>query len=365
MAQVFPPAPTTNIDWDNLSFKATEVNGHIECKFVRGDNAQWSAPKFVKSPYLPIHGLAPCVNYGMQAFEGMKAFRHADGHITVFRPDKNADRLAKSADTISVPPVPTDLFVECVKLAVAINAEYLPPHGKGAMYIRPLVLGTGPLLGLGSPEEYTFCVFVTPVGTYHGSKPIDGLIIEDFDRAAPLGTGACKVGGNYAPVIKFSNRAHDDGFGITLHLDSKTHTEIDEFSTAGFVGVRRDSGTTTVIVPDSKCVLDSVTVQSVCHIAKETFGFTVEKRRIPYAELAELDEVMASGTAAVLVPLKTLTRKSTNDKLSFNVGEDKEGGEVFKKLITTLKGMQAGDVEDTYAWNAEVGPAPEGFVNEA
>lgn len=300
----------------------------------------------------------------MQAFEGMKAFRHADGRITVFRPDKNAARLAKSSRMISVPPVPEELFIECVKLAVAANAEYIPPHGKGAMYIRPLVLGAAPLIGLGVPDEFIFCVYVTPVGTYHGTKPIDGLIIEDFDRAAPLGTGATKVGGNYAPVIKFSNRAHDDGYGITMHLDSKTHTEIDEFSTAGFVGVRKDNGTTTVIVPDSKCVLDSVTVQSVCHIAKETFGFNVEKRRIPYTELTELDEVMASGTAAVLVPLKTLTRQSTGDKLSFNVGEDKEGGEVFKQLITTLKGMQAGDVEDTYGWNHEVGPAPGGFVEQ-
>ncbi|KAI5284270.1 hypothetical protein KEM54_001478 [Ascosphaera aggregata] len=365
MAQSFPPPPSETIDWSNLSFSVTEVNGHVESRLVRSEDGKWSAPKFVESPYLSVHGLAPCLNYGMQAFEGMKAFRHADGRITVFRPDKNAARFARSCDAISVPPVPEDLFVECVKRAVAANAEFVPPHEKGALYIRPLILGTGPMIGLSPPNEFLFAVFVMPVGSYHGSKPVDGIIIEDFDRAAPLGTGATKIGGNYAPVMKHSDHAHLEGYGITLHLDSKTHTEIDEFSTSGFIGVRKDNGTTTIIVPDSKCVLDSVTVQSVCHLAEHHFGNKVEKRRIPYSELAELDEVMASGTAAVLVPLKTLTRKSTNDKFAFNIGENGEGGDVFKQLVVTLKAIQTGKFADRYSWNVEVEAAPEGFVNKA
>ncbi|KAI5298762.1 hypothetical protein KEM55_002967, partial [Ascosphaera atra] len=220
-------------------------------------------------------------------------------------------------------------------------------------------------LGLSPPDEFLFAVFVLPTGVYHGSNPVDAIIVEDYDRAAPMGTGATKVGGNYAPVMKHQARAYAEGFGITLHLDSKTRTEIDEFSTSGFVGVRKDNGAVTVIIPDSKCVLDSVTVQSVCDLAKNTFGWNVEKRSIPYAELAELDEVMAAGTAAALVPIKSITRKSSNEKFTFNIGKDEAGGEVFAQLIKELKGTQSGDVEDKYNWNVEIEPLPEGFVTKA
>merc|ERR1711939_1000884 len=143
--------------------------------------------------------------------------------------------------------------------------------GGAAMYIRPLLFGSSAQLGLNPPEEYTFLVYVLPVGVYHGVHPVSALILEDFDRAAPEGTGSAKIGGNYAPVLRFSERARKEGFGITLHLDSKTRSEIDEFSTSGFLGVRKDAATgkTTIVVPDSKNVIKSVTSESACEIAKK------------------------------------------------------------------------------------------------
>ena len=225
--------------------------------------------------------MAPGLNYGQQAYEGMKAFRAPDDKsITIFRPTKNAARFAYSASFISVPPVPEKLFLECIHTAVSLNAEYVPPHYTGAaMYIRPLIFGSSAQLGLSPPEEYTFCVYVLPVGVYHGVHPVKALILEEFDRSAPNGTGSAKVGGNYAPVLRWSERAGKEGYGITLHLDSKTRSEIDEFSTSGFIGVKKDGEDVTLVVPDSKCVIASVTSDSCLEIAK-SLGWKTECRSV-------------------------------------------------------------------------------------
>jgi branched-chain amino acid aminotransferase len=179
-----------------------------------------------------------------------------------------------------MPPVPKELFVEAVHDAVSLNAEYLPPHETGAaVYIRPLLFGSSAQLGLNPPEEYTFCVYVMPTGVYHGTHPVKCLVLEDFDRAAPDGTGSAKVGGNYAPVIRWSDRARNEGYGITLHLDSKTRTEIDEFSTSGFIGIKKDGDSVTVVTPDSKNVIASVTSDSVQEIAR-SFRWKTEVRSV-------------------------------------------------------------------------------------
>jgi branched-chain amino acid aminotransferase len=224
--------------------------------------------------------MAPGLNYGQQAFEGQKAHRTPDGEIIMFRPQKNCERMAHSAEVVSMPLVPESLFMECVHAAVSLNAAYVPPHETGAsMYIRPLLFGSSPQLGLSPPDGYTFCVYVLPVGVYHGIHPVNALILEDFDRAAPNGTGNAKLGGNYAPVLRHSDKARTEGYDITLHLDSKTHTEIDEFSTSGFIGVKKNGEEITLVVPDSKAVIASVTSNSCLEIGK-TLGYKVERRSV-------------------------------------------------------------------------------------
>jgi branched-chain amino acid aminotransferase len=255
------------------------VNGHIECHYSVKTGV-WSTPTFITDPYLRLHGMAPALNYGQQAYEGMKAFRNPDNSITIFRPTNNAKRLAHSASFISIPPVPESLFLECVHTAVSLNAAYVPPHETGAaMYIRPLIFGSSAQLGLNPPEEYTFCVYVLPVGVYHGVHPVKALILEDFDRSAPDGTGSAKVGGNYAPVLRHSEKAGKAGYGITLHLDSKTRSEIDEFSTSGFIGVKKEGENITLVVPDSRNVIQSVTSDSCLEIAR-SFGWKTEMRSV-------------------------------------------------------------------------------------
>lgn len=227
--------------------------------------------------------MCPGLNYGQQCYEGLKAFRGpGDETINIFRPHQNAERMQHSASFISIPEVPVDLFKQCVHLAVSLNAEYVPPYRTGAsMYIRPLLFGSSAQLGLSPPEEYTFLVFVLPTGVYHGTHPVAALILEDFDRAAPEGTGSAKVGGNYAPVLRWSEKARSEGYGITLHLDSRTRSEIDEFSTSGFIGIHGtpEKGDVTIVVPDSKNVIKSVTSDSICQIA-QLLGWKVEKRAV-------------------------------------------------------------------------------------
>jgi branched-chain amino acid aminotransferase len=256
----------------------TLVNGHIESTYSKS-TGKWTPLKFVADPFMRIHGMAPALNYGQQAYEGLKAFRTpGDAGIQIFRPDRNAVRMQHSAAVVSMPEVPVEMFLDACRAAVSLNAGFVPPHETGAaMYVRPQLYGSSAQLGLTPPQEYKFCVFVIPTGVYHGTHPVKALILDDFDRAAPHGTGHAKVGGNYAPVLRWSDRARDEGFGITLHLDSVKHEEIDEFSTSGFIGVLVDGQNITLVVPDSNCVINSITSESVQHIAR-SFGWKVEKR---------------------------------------------------------------------------------------
>lgn len=164
-------------------------------------------------------------------------------------------------------------------------------------------------------------VFVVPTGVYHGVHPVACLLLEEFDRAAPRGTGAVKVGGNYAPVLRYSEKAKKEGYGITLHVDSQTRTFVDEFSTSGFVGVKYGRDGTEVVVADSENVIESVTVRSVEEIARGK-GWKVERRKVRFEEVAELDEVMAAGTAAALVPVKSITRKSDGFVKEYAYGDE-------------------------------------------
>ena len=279
---------------------------------------------------------------GQQAFEGLKAYRTPSGGIQIFRPSKNAQRMMRSVAYISIPPVPEEHFLRCVNMAVARNASYVPPHGAGAaLYIRPIILGTSATLALASPGQYTFCVYVTPVGVTYGTGPVRALILEDYDRVAPQGTGPAKIGGNYSPLVRHIEKAKEADHGILLHLDSQTRTEIDEFSMSGFVGIQADRESNyCIVVPYPKRVIESVTSDSICVIAKD-LGWRTECRKVYYEELSSFSEVLAVGTAGTLVPIKNITRKSTKDEFSF-LGGSVEPGPCCVKLLSVLKGIQQG-----------------------
>lgn len=192
----------------------------------------------------------------------------------------------------------------------------------------------------------------------YGVNPIRALVLEDYDRVAPEGTGPAKVGGNYAPLVRHIEKAGGEEYGILLHLDSKTRTEIDEFSMSGFVGIikkdaeKEEGEGYTIVVPYPKRVIESVTSDSVCEIAKD-LGWRVERRAVLYVELGGFEEVLAVGTAGTLVPIKSVTRKSTDDVYEYEAASEGPGP-CCAKLLEILKGIQQGRMEDRFGWCTKV-----------
>ena len=338
--------PKEGIDWANLGFGFSEVNCHI--RYVWRDG-KWSEGEFIKKPEITMHIGASCLHYGQECFEGMKAFRQKDGKIVVFRPEENAKRMARTAERCVMPAVPVDMFVEAVDKVVRANEEYVPPYGTGgSLYIRPLLIGTGPQIGVAPAKEFTFMVIVMPVGAYYkgGLKPVRAVILDDWDRAAPLGMGDVKVGGNYAASLYAHEKAKRDGWPVELYLDAKTHQYVEEFSTSNFLGITKDG---TYVTPDSRSVLPSITNLSLMQCA-EDLGWKVERRPIPYTDIKDFAEVAACGTAVVVTPVWEITRGEDVIVIS-----DKDAvGEHLQKLYETVQGIQYGVLEDVHGWCHEV-----------
>jgi branched-chain amino acid aminotransferase len=297
-----PPAPLSTINWSTLTLNVpTEatpdrpIPSHVETIFSI-TTEQWSTPTIHPSPYLQIHGLSPALNYGMQAFEGLKATRHSNDTVTIFRPDFHHRRLTHSASTIALPAPPLEIFLDALNLLVRSNAHLLgPAESSAVLYIRPLLIPTSPHLSLTPvPETVTLAIYAHPASTYLGVRPIPACISTTYDRAAPLGTGHAKVGGNYASGIRPAQAAMKRGFPMQLFVDARTRTEIEEFGSSGFVGIKADG---TVVIPESKQVIASVTSDTLQVIAAEVLGWKVERRRVPVEELADFKEVIAVGTA--------------------------------------------------------------------
>lgn len=315
-------APSQKVDWSKLGFKERDVNGIVRVTWKDG---KWGQLEISKDSHLNIHAAAPALNYGQQAFEGIKAFRSSTGSVRVFRPQENWKRMNLSARMASMPELPEDLFLNAIKVAVAMNLEYVPPYQKnasaGALYIRPLLIATGPQLILGPPDEFTFLVWVTPVGSLYGSgadvPAVDGFVLDTFDRSAPMGTGHTKLGGNYAPVFAPTAAAKKQGYAITLHLDSASHTYIDEFSTSNALAVQKEGDNVTLVVPDSTSILRSVTKLSVVDIAEKLCGWKVDLRQVAFDEVKQnkFAEFMAAGTAAGITPVRSISYNSHKPEL--------------------------------------------------
>ena len=332
-----------NIDWKNLPFGYVKTDYNVRCYWRNGE---WGQLEISSSEYINIHIAATCLHYGQEAFEGLKAFRCNDGKIRVFRWEENAKRMNRSAEGILMAPVPQDLFKKAMQTAVQMNVGYVPPFGTGSsLYIRPLLIGSGAKVGVKPADEYLFMIFVTPVGPYfkEGFNPVNMQIIRDYDRAAPLGTGHIKVGGNYAASLRAGERAHDEGYSTAIFLDAREKKYIDEAGPANFFGIKGN----TYVTPDSASILPSITNLSLCTLA-EDMGMKVERRHIPVEELAEFDEAGACGTAAVISPIKRILDRD-NGKV-YEYCRDGKAGPVSTKLYNRLRSIQYGEEPDKFGW---------------
>ena len=331
------------IDWANLSFGYMRTDYNVRCYYRDG---KWGEIEVSSEETINLHMAATSLHYGQEAFEGLKAYRCKDGKIRIFRMEANAERLQSTCRGILMPELPTERFCEMVKKVVKLNERFIPPYESGAsLYIRPLLIGTSAQVGVHPASEYLFVIFVTPVGPYFkgGFATNPYVIIREFDRAAPLGTGTFKVGGNYAASLRANKMAHDLGYSCEFYLDAKEKKYIDECGAANFFGIKDN----TYVTPLSSSILPSITNRSLMQLA-EDMGMKVERRPIPEEELATFEEAGACGTAAVISPIERID--DLENHKSYVIAKDGKPGAISEKLYNKLRAIQYGDEPDTHNW---------------
>ena len=332
-----------NMQWAELPFGYIKTDYNVRCCNKDG---KWGELEVSSSEFFDIHIAATCLHYGQESFEGLKAFRGKDGKIRVFRMDENAKRMQMSSRGIMMAELPVEKFEEAVRKVILLNQRFIPPYDSGSsLYIRPLLIGTGAQVGVKPASEYMFVVFVSPVGPYfkEGFKPAKVCIMRDYDRAAPKGTGNIKVGGNYAASLVAGQKAQAKGYAAVLYLDPKEKKYIDECGPANFFGIKGN----TYITPASGSILPSITNKSLIELA-EKMGMVVERRPVPYEEIATFDEAAECGTAAVVTPIGQIDDLDENKSWIFS--KDGNAGPVCVKLYNKLRAIQYGDEEDVFGW---------------
>ncbi len=330
-----------NINWGELPFAYLKTDYNVRCYFRNG---KWGKVEVSSSEYIPIHIAATSLHYGQELFEGLKAFKGKDEKVRLFRWKENAKRMQDSAKGIMMAEPPVELFKEMIYKLIKMNMRFVPPYGTGAsLYIRPLLIGTGAQVGVKPADEYLLIMFVTPVGPYFkaGFSPVSMLITREFDRAAPLGTGKYKVGGNYAASLTSIKKAHEGGYANVLYLDAKEKKYIDECGPANFFGIKDN----TYITPKSDSILPSITNRSLITLAEE-LGLKTERRPVALEELETFEEVGACGTAAVISPINKIVDDETGKIYTYG----KDPGEISTKLYKKLVAIQTGDEKDKYGW---------------
>ena len=336
------------IDWSKLGFHYTETDNIVRCTFHgEWDNGalsgEWGEPYATDDKYIHLHLSATCLQYGQEAFEGLKAFRGVDGKIRIFRWEENAKRMEKSAIGLKMAHVPTEVFGKAIRLALEKNLDFVPPYETGAtLYFRPLLIGTTPRLGVGPGQDFEFVVIPSPIGPYYpgGFHCTSFIVNRHVDRAAPFGTGRFKVGGNYAASFRATEAAHLMGYDC-LFLDSKYHKYIDECSAANFIGVKDGE----YLTPRSSAILPSITNNSLMTLAREK-GIKVTRRHIALEELSTMQEAGACGTACVISPIDKVIDPDKNKVYMIS----EQPGPILTDLYHSLQDIQYGRVEDKHNW---------------
>lgn len=329
------------IDWKTLTFSYTECAYMVRCSYKEG---KWGNLYVTDDFSIRIHAAATALQYAQECFEGLKAYRGVDGKIRLFRPDENAKRMNNSAKSMYMARLPEEKFIRACELCIRKNIEYLPPYESGAtLYLRPIMIGTTPKVGVAPAQEFEFMVLATPIGPYFpagfGTTPF--IVNRHVDRAAHLGTGQYKVGGNYAASFRATEPAHEEGFGV-LFLDSIEHKYIDECGGANFFGVKDG----VYITPKSQSILPSIINKSLRTLCGD-LGIPVEERSITLEELSEMQEAGSCGTGAAISPISRVI--DPDNGITYEFG--KEAGPVCTMLYNRLRDIQYGRVEDTHGWN--------------
>jgi len=331
-----------NIDWDSLGFNPMETRSMFiaNCPL----DGKWESGSLVPYGKIELSPAAGVLNYGQGVFEGTKAYHTSKDNIVMFRIGRNAKRMAWSTERLCIPKMDPDFFVEAVTKTVKDNLDYVPPYGKGSLYVRPIVWGTAPAIGVRAVSDYTFVVFVSPVGSYFkdGIKPLNLKVETDYHRAAARGIGNAKAIGNYSASLYPLTKAKKEGYDEVIYLDSVDGQRIEELGSANLF-ICKDGVIKTPKLSGS--ILDGVTRNSVCRIAKDVLGIKVEETDILLDELLEADEVFCTGTAVVVAPVGKVTYQ--NKVHHFSGGSI---GPITNKCKETLTSIQREEITDPFGW---------------
>ena len=334
-----------SIDWDSLSFSFTQTDRMYIATCKQGE--EWQPGVMQDYENLSLSPAAGVLNYGQGLFEGMKAQHAADGSVVLFRPEMNARRAQEGALRLGMPPVPEKMFLDAIKAVVRENARWIPPSGKGAMYVRPLLMGSGPILGVAPAPEYTFLVYVSPVGPYFkgGIKPISLRVSDEFHRAAPGGSGGVKAIGNYAPGMIPSKMAKSEGYAEIIYLDAVHHKYVEEVGAANFFCVKDGVISTPEL---TGTILPGVTRASVIEIAA-SLGYEVREEKVDVDYAMDAEECFCAGTAAVIA---SIGRIEHGDRIVEYCGG--EVGPITIELYETLTSIQQRRLPDDFGWTLSV-----------
>jgi branched-chain amino acid aminotransferase len=334
--------PKEGINWDQLTFSLTSTDFMYVSSTKAGD--QFTKGKIEKYGPLPIYPSATVLNYGQGIFEGIKAFRTSKDRIVVFRPLENHKRLNSGAQAFCMQEVPEEVFMDAVNSVVKENCEWTPQEGKGALYLRPMLFGDGPQLGVSPSNHYTFVVWASPVGPYFKDgqiSPIDLLVSSTHHRAAPLGSGAIKAIGNYAPVFSVQKTAKANGFQEVLFLDSKFDRFVEEAGASNFFCVDKQE---VIHTPALGAILPGITRNTVITLAKDN-GIRVVEEKLDISSVLSSSEVFCSGTGASITPIGSITFQ--NKKHKFNEGKV---GKITKLMYDLIHDIQNEKIVDNHNW---------------
>ena len=309
----------------------------------------WHDARIVPYGSISLDPAAMVFHYGQEMFEGLKAYKGADGKTRLFRPDMNAKRANASNERLCIPQIPEEMFVEAIKAVVKVDEDWIPEEDGTSLYIRPFVIATDEFLGVAPSKTYLFIVILAPSGAYYenGLAPVGIWIEDDYVRAVKGGMGFAKTGGNYAASLIAQVKAHDDGYSQVLWLDGVERKYIEE---VGAMNIFFKINGKIITPALNGSILPGITRNSVIELCKR-MGYDVEERRISVDELVEaahtgkLEECFGTGTAAVISPVGKLRYKDEVYTINNN-----EIGEVSQKLYDKVTGIQWGKCEDELGW---------------
>lgn len=335
------------VDFSNIPFGKQFSDHMLVMDYANGE---WSAPHIMPYGKLQLSPSCLGLHYGQTIFEGLKAYRQADGSVHIFRPADNFARLNRSAERMCMPTIPVEMLMECLRELVHLDSEWVPRTPNGSLYIRPFMFATDEAIGVRPADTYRFIIFTGPAGPYY-SAPIKVLVETHYTRAAKGGTGAAKAGGNYGGALLPTKFAQQKGYQQLIWTDAKEHRYVEE---SGTMNVMFQVGESLLTPPAGETILQGITRDSVLTIARD-MGVDVQERPVSMEEIAEahakglLKDAFGVGTAATVALIELIGYQGRDLQLP-PVAERTLSRAISEKLTAIRYGL----APDPYGWTVKV-----------